>query len=58
MMMRVAGLCSLGLLSACLLAGAASAQALPPLSVCNTETQAPAGMMKVNCSYRYGASSA
>jgi gamma-glutamyltranspeptidase/glutathione hydrolase len=35
-------LCSLGLLSACLFAGPASAQPLPPLSVCNTEPKAPA----------------
>src|SRR5580765_9059210 len=42
MFTRIAGLCSLGLLSACLLASAASAQALPPLSVCNGETKAPA----------------
>jgi gamma-glutamyltranspeptidase / glutathione hydrolase len=39
---RMLKLCSLGLLSACLFAGPASAQPLPPLSVCNTEPKAPA----------------
>ena len=35
---RMLKLCSLGLLSACLFAGPASAQPLPPLSVCNTDS--------------------
>src|SRR5689334_14177003 len=40
-MLRTIGLCSLGL-SASLFPAAASAQALPPLSVCNTEPKAAA----------------
>src|SRR5215472_12169965 len=39
---RTLKLCSLGLLSACLLAAPAYAQPLPPLSVCNTEPKEPA----------------
>ena len=38
---RMLALCS-GFLSAALLGSAAFAQPLPPLSVCNTETKAPA----------------
>ena len=42
MMMRMFKLCSLALLSVSSLPAVASAQSLPPLSVCNTETMAPA----------------
>ncbi len=42
MIMRIAKLCSLALLSVAALPTLASAQALPPLSVCNSEPKAPA----------------
>src|SRR6202162_4800966 len=42
MIVRITRFCSLGLLFASLLPALASAQALPPLSVCNTEPKAPA----------------
>src|SRR5882762_1550961 len=42
MIMRIAKLCSLALLSVAALPTLASAQALPPLSVCNTEPKAAA----------------
>src|SRR5882762_342857 len=42
MIMRIAKLCSLALLSVAALPALVSAQALPPLSVCNTEPKAPA----------------
>ena len=42
MIVRIAKLCSLALLSVAGLPALASAQAIPPLSVCNTEPKAPA----------------
>jgi gamma-glutamyltranspeptidase / glutathione hydrolase len=41
MIMRIARLCSLGLLCVSCIPALVSAQALPPLSVCNTEPKAP-----------------